>query len=182
MPKRKEQYKTDDEESGSETDLVNVDFDFFDPEEIDFIALKRLMTQLFQADAEGFYLTELADLIIKQPQLGTMVKMDGKDSDPYAFLTVLNMNVHKDHPSIKALIDYLLAKTSSNTALHATLQGTIGAKALESDRHIGLLLGERLVNMPVQVIPPMYRMLGEEIQWAIEEVRGVPVDPILDYC
>ncbi len=47
----------------------------------------------------------------------------------------------------------------------------IGPEGLASTRHVGLLLGERLINMPVQVIPPMYRMLLDEIQWANEEVR-----------
>lgn len=35
---------------------------------------------------------------------------------------------------------------------------------------IGLILGERLLNMPVELVPPMYNMLLEEIQWAIDEV------------
>lgn len=34
---------------------------------------------------------------------------------------------------------------------------------------IGLILTERLINMPVQVIPPMYTMLQEEIAWAIQD-------------
>jgi protein BCP1 len=40
-----------------------------------------------------------------------------------------------------------------------------------SNYHIGLLLSERLINMPVQIVPPMYKMLQEEIQWAIEDVN-----------
>jgi protein BCP1 len=38
-----------------------------------------------------------------------------------------------------------------------------------SQFHIGLILSERLINMPVQIVPPMYKMLQEEIQWAIED-------------
>lgn len=34
---------------------------------------------------------------------------------------------------------------------------------------IGLILTERLVNTPSEVVPPMYKMLVEEISWAIEE-------------
>ena len=34
---------------------------------------------------------------------------------------------------------------------------------------IGLVLTERLVNIPSEVVPPMYKMLLEEISWAIEE-------------
>ena len=34
---------------------------------------------------------------------------------------------------------------------------------------IGLILTERLMNVPSEVVPPMYKMLLEEIQWAVEE-------------
>lgn len=40
-------------------------------------------------------LHELADLILSQPLLGTTVKTDGIESDPYAYLSVLNMHVHQ---------------------------------------------------------------------------------------
>lgn len=33
---------------------------------------------------------------------------------------------------------------------------------------VGLVLAERFINMPPQVVPPMYRMLLEEIAWAVE--------------
>ncbi len=82
-------------ENFASKDLINVDFDFFDPRPIDYIALKRLLNQLFQGDAETFHMNDLADLILSQPLLGSTVKTDGIDSDPFAFLTVLNMNVHR---------------------------------------------------------------------------------------
>src|SRR5687767_13331348 len=75
--------------------MVDVNFEFFDPKEIDFQTIKQLMIQLFSSDAELFNLSELSELIISQPLLGTTVKVDGSDSDPYALLTVLNMNEHK---------------------------------------------------------------------------------------
>jgi protein BCP1 len=76
--------------------LINVDFDFFDPNpKVDYDSLKRLLVQLFQADAEFFKLHELADLILSQPLLGSTVKTDGIESDPYAYLSVLNMHIHQ---------------------------------------------------------------------------------------
>jgi hypothetical protein len=97
MPKRKDQHSEGidiDDGSDSERSLINVDFDFFDPQEIDFLALKRLLAQLFQADTELLSIHELAELILSQPLVGTTVKTDGRESDPYAVLTVLNMHVH----------------------------------------------------------------------------------------
>jgi protein BCP1 len=34
---------------------------------------------------------------------------------------------------------------------------------------VGLILAERLVNMPPKVIAPMYTMLLEEVEWAVED-------------
>jgi protein BCP1 len=117
------------------------------------------------------------------------VKTDGRESDPLAFLTVLNVHVHrvcqsphdiyhglivihvilKDHPSIKAIFEYLLLKSAPNPTFHATLQSLVGPNSTSSN-HVGLVFCERLINMPVQVIPPMYRMLADEIKWAIDDV------------
>lgn len=36
---------------------------------------------------------------------------------------------------------------------------------------IGLILTERLINMPVEVVPPMYSMLQEEIADSVEEKK-----------
>ncbi|KAH9043879.1 p21-C-terminal region-binding protein-domain-containing protein [Lactarius pseudohatsudake] len=167
MSKRKQ---TDEEEEvGSETESgrVQVDFEFFDPNpDIDFVALKRLIGQLFQADADIFRPHLLAELILSQPLVGTTVKTDGRESDPYAFLTVLNMHVHKDHPSIKALTEYILSKSEADPSLHQTLQRILSPNA---SSHLGFVFSERLVNMPVEIVPHMYRMLADEIQWACDD-------------
>ncbi|TFK57727.1 hypothetical protein OE88DRAFT_1618886, partial [Heliocybe sulcata] len=150
--------------------LVDVDFEFFDPNpKVDYHALKRLLVQLFQADAELFHLEDLTAVILGQPLVGTTVKTDGLESDPYAFLTVLNMHVHKNHPSIKSLTAYVLLKSASSMPLHSTLQSLIGSAGISGSSHVGLVLSERLINMPVQVVPPMYRMLADEIKWAIDD-------------
>ena len=57
-----------------------------------------MLAQLFQADAELLHIHELAELIISQPLLGTTVKTDGIENDPYAFLTVLNLRQHQVTP------------------------------------------------------------------------------------
>jgi len=151
----------------TETGRIQVDFEFFDPNpDIDFIALKRLITQLFQADAELLKPQDLSELILSQPLVGTTVKTDGKESDPYAFLTVLNMHIHKDNPSIKAIVNYVLLKSERDPSFHNTLRTLL---APDASSHLGFIFSERLVNMPVEVVPHMYRMLADEIQWACDD-------------
>jgi len=40
----------------------------------------------------------------------------------------------------------------------------------DASQHVGMLFNERLLNMPVQVSPPSFQMLIEEMQWACDDV------------
>ncbi|CRG83852.1 Protein bcp1 [Talaromyces islandicus] len=157
-----------DDGSGSESDteLVNVEFEWFDPNpDVDFHGLKTLLRQLLDADAELFDVSALADLILSQPTLGSTVKVEGMETDPYAFLSVINLQVHKDKQVIKDLIKYLTTKSSSTPAL-AALSQLLSKPEIPA---IGLILTDRVINIPAQVIPPMYTMLLEEVKWAIQD-------------
>lgn len=165
--------------------MVNVDFEWFDPQPaVDFHGLKNLLRQLFDNDAQIFDMSALADLILSQPLLGSTVKVDGNESDPYAFLSVLNLQEHKvnqyiaslshvrktdnnlkDKPVIQDLINYLKSKASSNPSLSALAELLSQTPVAP----IGLILTERLINMPSEIVPPMYNMLLEEIAWAIQD-------------
>ncbi len=76
--------------------MLDVEFEWFDPQpEYDFQGLKILLRQLFDVDAQAFDLSALADLILAQPLLGSTVKVEGNETDPYAFLTILNLREHR---------------------------------------------------------------------------------------
>ena len=66
---------------------------------------------------------------------------------------------------IKSITDYILRQTHANT----TLSPLGGLLDRSSKAQVGLILTERLINVPPQVVPPMYKMLLEEISWAIDE-------------
>lgn len=148
---------------------VNVDFDFFNIEEIDYHAIKHLLVQLFHSDSQDLELHTLTDLILSQSGVGTTIKVDGKESDPYAFLTAVNLNSNNSIGCISNLSTYLLnrAKSASNQSLYNTLNQLLSS---ESSSQVGLLLGERLVNMPVVLMPHMLRFLLEELESASKSV------------
>lgn len=151
-------------------EILNVDFEMFDPQPaVDFHGLRTLLRQLFDIDNTLFDLSALSDLILSQPLLGTTVKVDGNESDPYAFLTVINTTEHAEKPVIKAIAKYVLEKSKGNTDVHSRLQSLLTGKDDGSKGTLGLILTERLINIPTEVVPPMYKMLLEEIQWALEE-------------
>ncbi|KAG0137628.1 putative bcp1 protein [Tuber indicum] len=162
-----ENTNSDSSSDSEEIDIVNVDFEMFDPQpDHDFHGLKTLLRQLFDADNTLFDLSALTDLILSQPLLGTTVKVDGNESDPYAFLTVVNLQEHKDKPVVQDLIKYILARSQSSPNLNKKLNELLSSSA---SSHTGLILTERLINVPTEIVPPMYKMLLEEINWAIEE-------------
>ena len=66
---------------------------------------------------------------------------------------------------MKSLIDYLCARLSLNPT-QKVITDILKPSAPE---HVGVVLSDRLINVPPEVAPPMYRMLQEEITWAIEE-------------
>lgn len=165
-------------------DMLNVDFEWFDPSpDVDFHGLKTLMRQLLDVDNQLFNLSELADMILAQPLLGSTVKVDGLESDPYAFLTVLNLHEHKVRFTTAVPSLYFPANTTQDKQVVKDLTKYFAQKALSSSSlsqlpslldpsspfQVGLILTERFINMPSEIVPPMYTMLQEEIQWALDE-------------
>jgi len=146
--------------------IVNVDFELFNYDrDIDFHGVKTLLRQLFDADSQLLDLSGLSDLIIEQNTIGSTCKVDDKANDAYAFLTVLNATEHRAKPPVASLLAYLAEQAkSAGQGLEALPVLLAGAGVV-----VGIVLGERLINMPAEVIPPMWSMMVEEIAEAVED-------------
>ncbi|KAI9592839.1 p21-C-terminal region-binding protein-domain-containing protein [Syncephalis fuscata] len=151
-----------------ENGMINVDFEFFDPRPSDFHVVKRFLAQLFGPDQELLALSALADMTVEQRLLGTCIKVDGSESDPYALLTVLNLTEHVGLPHVRGLIDYLVDRCRKHPESTEVLQGALQRRPGNA-MDVAFLVNERLINMPAQVVPPMFKMLSEEIEWALED-------------
>ena len=76
--------------------MLDVEFEFFDPQPaVDLLGLRTLCRQLFDVDNPIFDVHNLVSLVLKQPTIGSTVKVGGNETDPYAFLTALNMHDHR---------------------------------------------------------------------------------------
>ncbi|KAH8681528.1 BCP1 protein [Xylariales sp. PMI_506] len=154
----------DSSDDDDDFDIVNVDFEWFNfNSEVDFHGTKSLLRQLFDVDYSLFDISGLADMIITQNTIGSTVKVDSKETDPYAMVTALNLQVHRESKPIAELIQYLSEKAKVSAALSPV------AELLASGKHVALVLSERLINMPSEIAPPMYTMLIEEIADAVED-------------
>lgn len=153
----------EDSSDDEDFDIVNVDFEWFNFDaEVDFHGIKNLLRQLFDVDQDVMDCSTLSDLIISQNTVGSTVKVDTKENDPYAFLTVLNLKEHKDNQAVQDFVKYLSQKAQENPALAQI-------PSILQTSHVGLLLSERLINMPSEISPPLYAMIVDEIEAAVED-------------
>lgn len=87
---------------------------------------------------------------------------------------MLNLHEHREKPAVAALVKYIGEKAqraSSSKALAATVPDLLpGGGPDGGHKHVvGLVLADRLINMPSEIVPPMYRLLVDEIEAAVED-------------
>jgi protein BCP1 len=92
----------------------------------------------------------LTDLILDAST--TTIKTDGKEGDPYAFLAPVSM---KDAKST----DYVKYINQCDLDLSTQL-------AKVSNKKVSLLMSERFINMPIQVVAPLYKIVLDDVEKA----------------
>ncbi|KAL2518842.1 Protein BCCIP-like protein [Abeliophyllum distichum] len=142
---------------------VQADFTFFDPKPGDFHGVKILLQTFLgnkQWDLSGF-----VDLILGQPTVGTVVKIENDEDDGvYSVITALNLGRYQDAKCMIELKEYLLKVCQGKDVL-AKLRSFMEEHA----RDVGLLVSQRVVNLPPQLLPPLYDALFDEVSWATED-------------
>lgn len=73
----------------------------------------------------------------------------------------------QDLPAIKTLVQYLTSRSTSSSQL-SQIKDLLTSQS-SGQHEVGLILAERLLNVPPEVIPPMFTMLLEEVAWANQE-------------
>ncbi|QLQ80730.1 hypothetical protein HG537_0E00830 [Torulaspora globosa] len=144
--------ENDDDSDGEDEKIVNVDFDFFNGNpEVDFHAFKNLLRQLLgPQESSRVQISQLADLMLQSPT--TTIKTDGEESDPYCFLSFINYKEHRDS-------DYAQYLRKADAKLNAFLQSIDSNQT----KNCALVLSERLINMPAEVMPPLYKITLEDV-------------------
>lgn len=174
MGKRKETKPEEVVEEDFE-DIVNVDFDFFDIVDNDFLSIKSLLRQLFGLDSVHFNLSALSQLIVDS-KLGTTIKADDEEyNDALALSSITDFSLTEGETA--KLYEYYTqranAAMSNNVAGAAELLRAL-RKIQASNSKVGMLISERFLNMPFEVVPPLYQLLVQEYA-----ARGLQYDYIL---
>lgn len=160
---RENDSESESSEEEAPNEVIQADFAFFDPKPDDFHGVKMLLQSYLddrQWDLSGF-----VDLILAQTTVGTVVKIeDDEDEGLFALLTALNLGRYKDNKCFAEVKDYLL-KVCEDKSLVGELKGLLEDQA----EHVGLVVSQRVMNLPPQLLPHLYSALFDEISWAIED-------------
>ncbi|GLI60059.1 hypothetical protein VaNZ11_001911, partial [Volvox africanus] len=153
--------ESEDDEDGEAYKEVNVNFEFFDPQERDFLGLRALLNTYL--DGQQYDCSGLVDAIIKQTAVGTVVK-SAEEDDPFAVLTAFNTCRGTAAGSVwlTQLREYLTARCPDPATREKLCKAFSGPGT-------GLLVSERLINCPPQLAPPLMQMLMEEVDGAAND-------------
>ncbi|KAF6175202.1 hypothetical protein GIB67_035083 [Kingdonia uniflora] len=150
---------SEDEDEGN----IQADFAFFDPKADDFQGVKMLL-QTYLDDLE-WDLSGLVDLVLGQTTVGTVVKIeDEEDNGLFSVVTALNLARYKDHKCVNEIKGFLL-KACQDKDVTCKMRLLIEEQA----HNIGLLVSQRVLNLPPQLLPPLYDALFDEVSWATED-------------
>jgi protein BCP1 len=162
--KRKKDDEDDEAEGDEETpdvddsgEIIPVTFDYYDPKPSDHYAVNKLLSSYL--DTEDWKADSLAKLLCEQEEVGAMVKSEGEDQ-PYAFISALSMHAHKDHDAVKTIKNYFLSKASDSTT-----KAKLNELLSDEKKPLGLLIHERIINMPEELVPPLHDALLKDLEF-----------------
>ncbi|KAH0955664.1 hypothetical protein HN011_001350 [Eciton burchellii] len=149
-------------------DLLQVEFEGFNPNESDYDGIKILLHQLFlKAHID---LGNLTDIIISQKHVGSVVKQvvsdDDIDADNQIFgvTTVINITSKQKVPCINQIRNLLkqLANKHATDSTNAMIKNL-----LENDAaRLGLIINERFINLSAKISLPLIENLIFDIELA----------------
>lgn len=149
------QSEPEPDESSDSDKLVNVDFEFFDPKSTDYHGVKALLK--LYLDDTVWDVGGLVDIVLAQTTVGTVVKTSDEDT-PIGIITVLNIGRYADSAAIKQVREFLLTQSGRHRELLAI-----------KESEVGLIVSERLVNVPIDLVQPLHQGLFDEVAWATED-------------
>ena len=165
---------------------INVDFEFYDPKPIDFLGLKMLLGTWL--DGLEFDSSGLCDALIAQNTVGTVLKTE-KAGDPIGVLSCLDARrgssvkqekeeeggerkaaEEKRHiPALAQLQRYLVSCAPTPADAEKVKEAFAAGSGGGKEKHTGVVVSERLLNVPPAVAQPLLEALFSEIEWATED-------------
>ncbi|KAI0565941.1 protein BCCIP [Gracilaria domingensis] len=154
---------------------VELSVEFFDPRQEDVSSMSMLLSKYCKACTlarKGKGLATSADALARavcaQTRVGTTIRLSDEEA-PIGFISCLNVREHgKLLRDVKRKLVQVGEKQKNERFITLLNKCMEGAGRFESER-MGLVLCERVVNMPTLVVAKMLEALSCEIEWATED-------------
>lgn len=105
----------------------------------------------------SFNVGELCDLILAQKdQIGSAIAIVGQE-DMFGFMSIVNMQENWNKSSIQSVAKYVLSKVS------ASPQFDDWKKIINQNQSLGLIVSERVSNLPDHIAPHLNLITFEEL-------------------
>lgn len=106
-------------------------------------------------------ISSLADTIVSQVNIGTVVKIGDGEAGVSAFGTILNLSRHSTNPGMFAIQSLLKDFTKKNPKFTKRI-----ASLTTGDCCTGVLLKERLINFPPELASNIHKVLIDDVKWS----------------
>ena len=188
-PNKKRQRDKDDEmeveeeedafdlENKMDDEIENVEFNFSNILENDYHSLKSLLQPDFMF--ENINVGQLADLLIAQHEdVGTTIRADDQIFGLFSYVPLSSNLAKKNHSSfIDEFYNFIKLKCkNADEANKNKILEIIGDK----NANLGLIISERIVNLPEETIPPALGLATKEIN-ECREVEEKDYDKRFDF-
>ena len=150
--------RDDNDDDDDASTSFTADFDFFDAKDDDFHSVKLFLNP-FADPAAHLNVSDLADAICSDTSVGNVVKVG---NELLGFLVALPFAALSRELGAE-LRGVLLERVPA--AHRAAL-----TNALDSPK-LGLIVSERMLNTPPQLVPPLHSMLFDELAATVEDGR-----------
>ena len=166
-----------DLENKIDDEIENVEFNFSNILEDDYHSLKSLLQPNFQF--EKIDVGELADLLISQHQdVGATIRADDQVFGLFSYVPLSSNLAKKKHSSfIDDFYNYLKLKTNNCDEKN---KNKILEIINDKNNNLGLIISERIVNLPEQTVPPALGLATKEIN-ECREVEEKDYDKRFDF-
>lgn len=147
---------TEQNPDGAE-ETIEASFEFYDPQPQDQSQISWYLREYIgsgDGDSRGIG-NEIAGVISGQRRVGTMVRL-GEGGEIVGVVSVLNCGMFEE--VLKGLWEVLEKKGDEEFK-----------KVVRGKEKVGLVVLERVVNLPGALVPSMWQALFDEVEWAKED-------------
>eukprot|EP01133_Synstelium_polycarpum_P008025 gene8025-9428_t len=155
-----------------------------------------MITKIFpNSGTTDIDMSELTDIVLTQGQrldFGRVVRVVDGDGEPFGVVSIINYRTHGKAATVPAIMDYLVDKAKDCETSHLDASKNAGKtvtdrlKSLAQEggktggrKNLGIVLSERFLNVPYQLVPHFHQFLHWDIELLSESKNEFKFDDFI---